>query len=56
MGEDRKTGVLEEVNEYMDILANDRLLGALPEGTLIELHRALGTAVSVSQHMKEGED
>ena len=56
MSEDKKTARLKEINEYMDVLANDRLLSALPEGTLIELHRALGTAVSVIQHMEEGED
>ena len=56
MSEDRKAARLKEINEYMNILVNDRLLGALPEGTLIELHQALGTAVSVIQHMEEGED
>ncbi|MGD8984342.1 MAG: hypothetical protein PVI53_09975 [Desulfobacteraceae bacterium] len=54
ISKDKKTAGLKEINEYMDILANDRLLSALPEGTLIELHRAFGTAVSVIQHMEDG--
>ena len=56
MTEDKKTARLKEINEYMDFLCNDRLLTALPEGALIELHQALGTAVSIIQHMEEGED
>lgn len=56
MSEEKKAARLKEINEYMDILANDRLLSALPEGTLIELHRAFGNAVSLIQHMEEGED
>ena len=56
MTEDKKTARLKEINEYMDIMANDRLVAALPEATLIELHQALATAVAVIQHMEEGED
>jgi hypothetical protein len=56
MSEDKKAARLKEINEYMDVLANDRLLGALPDETLIELHQALATAVAVIQHMEEGED
>ena len=56
MSEDKKAARLKEVNEYMDFLSNDRLLGALPEATLNELHQALGTAVAVIQHMEDGED
>jgi hypothetical protein len=56
MSEDKKAARLKEIEEYLNILANDRLLTALPEGALIELHQALGTAVSVIQHMEEGED
>ena len=56
MNEDKKDARLKEIDEYLNILANDELLTALPEGALIELHQALATAVSVIQHMQEGED
>jgi hypothetical protein len=56
MGEDRKAARLKEIKRYLDILANNRLLGMLPEETIVELHKALGTAVSVVQHMEDGED
>ena len=47
---------LKEIDEYLGILASDGLLSALPEATLGELHQALATAVSVIQHIEEGED
>jgi hypothetical protein len=56
MGEDKKAARLKEIDEYLDILASDGLLSALPEVTLIELHQALATAVSLIQHLEEGED
>jgi hypothetical protein len=56
MSEDRKAARLKEISESVDFLSNHRLIGALPEETLIELHQALGTVVSLIQHMEEGED
>ncbi|MGD9041112.1 MAG: hypothetical protein PVH82_15825 [Desulfobacteraceae bacterium] len=56
MSEYKKAARLKEINEYVNILANDRLLATLPEATLIELHQALGTAVAVIQHLEDGED
>jgi hypothetical protein len=56
MSEDKKAERLKEISAYMNILLKDRSLSALPEETIIELHRALGTAVSVIQHLEEGED
>lgn len=54
MSEERKAPRLKEIDEYLNILANHRLLTALPERALIELHQALGTAVAVIQYMEEG--
>lgn len=48
MNEDKKSARLKEIDEYMTMLINGRLLDALPEKTLIELHQALGAAVSVT--------
>jgi hypothetical protein len=56
MSKDKKAARLKEIDEYLDILVKDGFLSALPDGTLIELHQALGTAVAVIQHLEQGED
>ena len=56
MDEEKKTVRLREIKAYMDILANHRLVNSLPDETIIELHQALGTVVSLIEHMEEGED
>ena len=56
MSEDKKAARLNEINQYISILARDTILSALPEETVAELHRVLGDAVSLVQHMEEGED
>ena len=47
---------IKEIMEYIRILSQTRLIAALPENTLSELQRILGSAVSMIQHMEAGED
>ena len=56
MNEVKKERISKEIEEYINILSNPVLLSVLQEETLIELHRVLGIAVSLIQHMQEGED
>ena len=56
MDNHEKSAIIVEIIEYIKILSQTSLFGALPENTLAELHRILGTSVSLVQHMEEGED
>jgi hypothetical protein len=53
---EKEEKIAAEIKTYMGILANDRFLSSLPEEILTELNQALGTAVSMIEHMNEGED
>jgi hypothetical protein len=56
MNNPEKSAIIKEITEYINILSKTGLLVALPENTLVELHRILGASVSLVQHMEEGED
>ncbi len=56
MEEEKREALLREIKAYMEILAHSRLFHVLPLETLSELHRSLGTAVSLVHHMEQGED
>jgi hypothetical protein len=56
MNHEKQLALMKEIKQYMEILAHSRLFHVLPLETLSELHWVLGTAVSMVQHMEQGED
>lgn len=56
MDDSKHSKLLKEIKEYISILNDFGSLEGLPEQTLTQLHKMLGTAVALMQHMQEGED
>lgn len=56
MDESKREVLIKDIKEYVAVLKDVSSLEGLPELTLVELHKALGTAVALILHMQQGED